>query len=57
MAVVNLKAKIFNCSNSIDLAKKLSKSFGTDLGNITNRDQLDKKASESTIEIKAEEIM
>ena len=35
MAVVNLKAKIFNCTNSIDLAKKVSKSFGTDLGNIT----------------------
>ncbi len=34
MAVVNLKAKIFNCTNSIDLAKKVSKSFGTDLGNI-----------------------
>ena len=35
MAVVNLKAKIFNCTNSIDLAKKVSKSFGTSLGNIT----------------------
>ncbi len=35
MAVVNLKAKIFNCTNSIDLAKKVSKSFGTDLGNVT----------------------
>ena len=35
MAVVNLKAKIFNCTNSIDLAKKISKSFGTGLGNIT----------------------
>jgi ribose-phosphate pyrophosphokinase len=35
VAVVNLKAKIFNCTNSIDLAKKVSKSFGTDLGNIT----------------------
>ena len=35
MAVVNLKAKIFNCTNSIDLAKKVSKSFGTDLGEIT----------------------
>ena len=35
MAVVNLKAKIFDCTNSIDLAKKVSKSFGTDLGNIT----------------------
>ena len=35
MAVVNLKAKIFNCTNSIDLAKKVSNSFGTDLGNIT----------------------
>ena len=34
MAVVNLKAKIFNCTNSNDLAKKVSKSFGTDLGNI-----------------------
>ena len=34
MAVVNLKAKISNCTNSIDLAKKVSKSFGTDLGNI-----------------------
>ena len=35
MAVINLKAKIFNCTNSIDLAKKVSKSFGTSLGNIT----------------------
>ena len=35
MAVINLKAKIFNCTNSIDLAKKVSKSFGTALGNIT----------------------
>ena len=35
MAVVNTKAKIFNCTNSIDLAKKVSKSFGADLGNIT----------------------
>ena len=35
MAVVNLKAKIFNCTNSTDLAKKVSNSFGTDLGNIT----------------------
>ena len=34
MAVVNLKAKIFNCTNSLDLAKKVSKSFGTDLGKI-----------------------
>ena len=35
MAVVNTKAKIFNCTNSIDLAKEVSKFFGTDLGNIT----------------------
>ena len=35
MAVVNLKAKIFNCTNSIELAQKVCNSFGTDLGNIT----------------------
>ena len=34
MAVVNTEAKIFNCTNSLELAKKISKSFGENLGNV-----------------------
>ena len=34
MAVANTKAKIFNCTNSLDLAKNISNSFGEKLGNI-----------------------
>ena len=34
MAVVNTEAKIFNCSNSLELAKKISNSFGENLGNV-----------------------
>jgi ribose-phosphate pyrophosphokinase len=30
----SLKPKIFNCTNSIDLAKKISNSYGEDLGNV-----------------------
>ena len=34
MAVVNTEAKIFNCTNSLELAKKISNSFGENLGNV-----------------------
>jgi len=30
----SLKPKIFNCTNSLDLAKKISNSYGEDLGNV-----------------------
>ena len=32
MAAANTKAKIFNCTNSLDLAKNISSSFGEKLG-------------------------
>ena len=34
MAAANTKAKIFNCTNSLDLAKNISSSFGEKLGNV-----------------------
>ena len=34
MALVNPEAKIFNCTNSIDLSKKISNSYGVGLGNV-----------------------
>ena len=34
MSLAILKPKIFNCTNSLDLAKKISNSFGEDLGNV-----------------------
>ena len=34
MSSASLKPKIFNCTNSIDLAKKISNSYGEDLGNV-----------------------
>ena len=34
MAAANTKAKIFNCTNSLDLAKNISNSFGEKLGNV-----------------------
>ena len=34
MAVVNTEAKIFNCTNSLELAQKISNSFGENLGNV-----------------------
>ena len=34
MSSESLKPKIFNCANSLDLAKKISNSYGEDLGNV-----------------------
>ena len=34
MPSVILKPKIFNCTNSLELAKKISNSYGEDLGNV-----------------------
>lgn len=34
MSVVNLQPKVFACSQSSDLAKKIAKSFGIELGNV-----------------------
>ena len=34
MAAANTKAKIFNCTNSLDLAENISNSFGEKLGNV-----------------------
>ena len=34
MPASNTKAKIFNCTNSLDLAKNISSSFGEKLGNV-----------------------
>ena len=34
MASYNIKPKIFACTNSMVLAKKITKSFGAELGNI-----------------------
>ena len=53
------KSKINTCSNCGAISLGLSEtcmSCGADLGNVNNRSQLDKKPSESTIEVKAEEI-
>ena len=53
------KSKINTCSNCGAISLGLSESCmncGTNLENINRKTKLDKKASESTIEIKAEEI-
>ena len=53
------KSKINICSNCGAISLGLSEtcmSCGVDLGNVSNRNQLDNKPSESTIEVKAEEI-
>ena len=34
MAAANTKAKIFNCTNSKELANKIADSFGEKLGNV-----------------------
>ena len=34
MAALNTKAKIFNCTNSVELASKIADSFGEKLGNV-----------------------
>ena len=53
------KSKINQCDNCGSISLGLNDTCincGADLGNIRNKNQLDKKPSESTIEIKAEEI-
>ena len=53
------KSKINTCSNCGAISLGLSETCmncGSDLGNIRKDNQLDKKPSESTIEVKAEEI-
>ena len=53
------KSKINTCSNCGAISLGLSNTCmrcGTELENITTENQFDKKPSESTIEVKAEEI-
>jgi len=53
------KSKINTCSNCGVISLGLSETCmncGADLKDISNRNKLDKKPSESTIEVKAEEI-
>ena len=53
------KSKINTCDNCGAISLGLSKTCmncGTNLENISNNNQFDKKASESTIEVKAEEV-
>ena len=53
------KSKINTCSNCGAISLGLSKictNCGADLENISKDNQLDKKPSESTIEVKAEEV-
>ena len=53
------KSRINSCSNCGVISLGLSETCincGADLEDINKRDQLDKKPSESTIEVKAEEI-
>ena len=53
------KSKINTCSNCGAISLNLSKNCmncGADLGDINQRIQLNEKPSESTIEVKAEEI-
>ena len=55
----SFKPKINTCSKCGTISLGLSKTCmncGADLDNIYQRNQLDKKPSESTIEVKAEEI-
>ena len=53
------KSKINKCSNCGAISLGLSETCmncGADLENISNNNQFDKKPSESTIEVKAEEV-
>ena len=55
----SFKSKINKCSNCGAISLGLSQTCmncGVDLENINNSSQLDEKPSESTIEVKAEEI-
>ena len=55
----SFKSKINTCSNCGTISYGLSETCincGADLDNINKKNQLDKKPSESTIDVKAEEI-
>ena len=59
MGFNSYKSKINTCSNCGALSLGLSETCmncGADLKNINKKNQLDKKPSESTIDVKAEEI-
>ena len=59
IAFNSYKSKINTCMNCGTISFGLNETCmncGADLGNISNRNQLDKKPSESTIEVKAEEV-
>ena len=59
MGFNSYKSKINTCSNCGAISLGLSENCmncGADLENINKKNQLDKKPSESTIEVKAEEI-
>ena len=59
MGFNSYKSKINTCSNCGAISLGLNEtcmSCGADLENISKKNRLDKKASESTIDVKAEEI-
>ena len=59
MGFNSYKSKIITCSNCGAISLGLSETCmncGADLKNINKKNQLDKKPSESTIDVKAEEI-
>ena len=59
MGFNSYKSKINTCSNCGAISLGLSETCmncGAELENINKKNQLDKKPSESTIEVKAEEI-
>tara|TARA_B100000886_G_scaffold293596_1_gene219803 strand:+ start:303 stop:485 length:183 start_codon:yes stop_codon:yes gene_type:complete len=59
MSFNSYKSRIKTCNNCGAISLGLSETCmncGTDLGNINKSDQLDKKPSESTIEVRAEEV-
>jgi len=59
MGFNSYKSKINTCNNCGTISLGLSEtcmSCGADLYNISKTNQLDKKPSESTIDVKAEEI-
>ena len=59
MGFNSYKSKINTCSNCGAISLGLSetcKNCGANLENISKDNQLDKKPSESTIEVKAEEV-
>ena len=59
MGFNSYKSKINTCSNCGTISLGISRTCmncGADLENISNKNQLNKKPSESTIEVKAEEV-